>query len=180
LLRWHADLLSRNGWLLVDEAFIDATAEQSLISFTLPGLIILRSLGKFFGLAGARLGFVSAQNSLLSQLKEKLGPWQVCGASRWVATAALADRAWQDETRRNLQLQSNRLYKLLDQYGLTPNGGCALFQWVLTTKAEQIHERLARQAILTRLFKQPLSLRFGLPGEEQNWQRLATALENCQ
>jgi cobalamin biosynthetic protein CobC len=180
LLSWHSELVNRNGWLLVDEAFIDATPEQSLISQTLPGLIVLRSLGKFFGLAGARLGFISAQKTLLSQLNEKLGPWTISGPSRWVTATALNDRKWQDEMRGKLQIQSKRLYTLLNRNGLSPNGSCALFQWVVTPKAEQIHEQLARQAILTRLFKQPLSLRFGLPGEEPDWQRLACALERCQ
>ncbi|MEJ2620977.1 MAG: threonine-phosphate decarboxylase CobD [Candidatus Thiodiazotropha sp.] len=180
LLAWHSELAKRNGWLLVDEAFIDTTPEQSLIRQTLPGLIVLRSLGKFFGLAGARLGFVSAHKPLLRQLNEKLGPWTISGPSRWITASALNDRKWQEETRIKLQLQSKRLYTLLNHYGLSPNGGCALFQWVVTPKAQQIHLQLARQAILTRLFKQPLSLRFGLPGEEPDWQRLACALECCQ
>src|SRR5690606_1500921 len=61
LLHWHQQLQQRGGWLIVDEAFIAATPEASLLAHSpLPGLIILRSLGKFFGLAGLRVGFVSA------------------------------------------------------------------------------------------------------------------------
>jgi cobalamin biosynthetic protein CobC len=180
LLNWHADLAARGGWLLVDEAFIDVTPQQSLINHSHPGLIVLRSLGKFFGLAGARVGFVSAHAELLTRLSEQLGPWPISGPARWVASAALADRTWQVETRHRLQTQGKRLQSLLRHYRLNPNGGCALFQWVVTPRAEALQNALARQAILTRLFRQPLSLRFGLPGDEPSWRRLELALEDCR
>jgi cobalamin biosynthetic protein CobC len=180
LLTWYAELASHGGWLVVDEAFIDLTPEQSLIPYSRPGLIVLRSLGKFFGLAGARVGFVSAQTELLTRLAEQLGPWQISGPARWVAARALEDKGWQIETRRRLQTLTKRLQVLLCHYGLNPNGGCGLFQWVVTPKAETLQDALARQAILTRLFTQPQSLRFGLPGEELDWRRLETALEHCQ
>ena len=94
LLDWHARLAVRGGWLLVDEAFIDATPEASLAGLCpRPGLIVLRSLGKFFGLAGARVGFVLAEPAVLGALEARLGPWAVSAPSRWVARAALADTA---------------------------------------------------------------------------------------
>src|SRR3989338_9632468 len=69
LLDMHAQLAARGGWLVVDEAFIDATPEHSLASACpRPGLIVLRSLGKFFGLAGARVGFVLAEENILQPL----------------------------------------------------------------------------------------------------------------
>jgi len=102
LLHWHQQLAERGGWLVVDEAFIDVTPEQSLALYsTRTGLIILRSLGKFFGLAGARLGFVCAQAELLAQLKNLLGPWTVNAPTRWLAKAALADTRWQQATRKS-------------------------------------------------------------------------------
>src|SRR5205823_9077519 len=68
LLDWHACLAARDGWLVVDEAFIDPTPADSLAPYsTRPGLFVLRSLGKFFGLAGARVGFVLAEAALLRQ-----------------------------------------------------------------------------------------------------------------
>jgi cobalamin biosynthetic protein CobC len=179
LLAWHDSLASRRGWLLVDEAFMDATPEQSLLPHARPGLIVLRSLGKFFGLAGARVGFVMAQGELLSRLADRLGPWSVSGPARWVASAALGDLAWQAEARRRLQQQGACLQDLLCRYGLQPDGGCALFQWVVTPRAAVLHETLARRGILTRLFTQPSSLRFGLPGREEEWHRLASVLEDC-
>jgi len=83
LLDWHARLAARGGWLVVDEAFMDVTSEHNLCRHTArEGLIVLRSLGKFFGLAGARVGFVCAQASLLAQLHGILGPWSVSAPAR--------------------------------------------------------------------------------------------------
>jgi len=177
LLDWHAQLAPRSGWLVVDEAFMDVTPESSLCRHSgRPGLIVLRSLGKFFGLAGARVGFVCAQAVLLTQLRARLGPWSVNGPARWVANTALADRDWQETTRQRLVGESARLHRLLAQHGLTPDGGCALFQWLRTPRAAYLHDALARQSILTRLFSEPASLRFGLPGNEADWTRLGATL----
>lgn len=177
LLRWHATLGAKDGWLIVDEAFIDATPEQSLAAFSArPGLIVLRSLGKFFGLAGARVGFVLAEPSFLQILEELLGPWAISGPARVAARLALADRAWQAETRRRFRHDGHRLREALTEYGLKPSGGTELFQWVMTPQAAVLHERLARRGILVRKFSSPASLRFGLPANESEWQRLHVAL----
>lgn len=177
LIDWHAQLAVRGGWLIVDEAFMDATPDASLAPFCpRAGLIVLRSLGKFFGLAGARVGFVLAPREILQALDEHLGPWTVSGPARAVATLALRDRAWQTQTRTRLMHDAQRLQELLRAGGLPPAGGSGLFQWVLTPQAAVIHERLARQGVLTRLFSEPRSLRFGLPGSEIQWQRLRTAM----
>ena len=181
LLDWHSELAVRGGWLLVDEAFMDATPEQSLASHApRPGLILLRSLGKFFGLAGARVGFVIAETQLLDRLRTELGPWTVAAPSRWVAARALADTKWQQLARGHLAAAHIQLTQCLARHGLQPAGGCALFQWVRTSDAVDIHRALARQGILIRLFKDPLSLRFGLPGTSGEWRRLATALRTLR
>ena len=177
LLDWHVRLAARGGWLVVDEAFMDVTPEHSLCRHTArEGLIVLRSLGKFFGLAGARVGFVCAQASLLAQLHGILGPWSVSAPARWVATSALSDRAWQDAARQRLGTDGARLQALLARHGLSPDGGCTLFQWVRTPGAHDLHEALARQGILTRLFIESSSLRFGLSGNEADWTRLEAVL----
>jgi len=177
LLGWYQKLQARQGWLIVDEAFIEATAQTSMVQTEMPpGLIVLRSLGKFFGLAGARVGFVFAQHELLAQIQNLLGPWNVTGPSRFVAQAALLDRNWQAATRVRLQQEDARLAQLLHDAKLTPDGGCGLFQWVKTDRAETIHQQLALRGIFTRLFAKPPSLRFGLPGKEAEWSRLQVAL----
>lgn len=176
-LNWHARLQERAGWLIVDEAFIDSTPEHSLVGYSQrEGLIVLRSLGKFFGLAGARVGFVFAEQGLLTKLAALLGPWPISGPSRYIAKSALCDTKWQAETRNQLMHQRQRLQQLLISYGLAPDGGTTLFQWIKRTDACVIHQQLAEQGVLTRLFHKPASLRFGLPGSESDWQRLEQAL----
>ncbi len=178
LLDWHARLAARGGWLVVDEAFMDVTPEYSLCRHSAcEGLIVLRSLGKFFGLAGARVGFVCAHPELLKRLHTLLGPWAVNAPARWVATAALNDRPWHADTRHRLMNEGKRLHLLLAGHGLRPAGGCALFQWVRTPHAPALHDALARQGILTRLFSAPSSLRFGLPSPARDWMRLDAALD---
>ena len=177
LLDWHAKLNRRGGWLIVDEAFMDGMPGYSLSALPVrPGLIVLRSIGKFFGLAGIRCGFVVAEQSLLARLAETLGPWTISHPGRFVAAQALADRDWQQRTAAALQQQGVRLRELLIKNGWPPRGGCHLFQWLQTADAADLHELLAQQGILTRLFDQPASLRFGLPKDEPAWRRLATAL----
>ena len=181
LLEWQGRLAARGGWLVVDEAFADCTPESSLAEFTdREGLIVLRSLGKFFGLAGARVGFVLAQTALLSRLTAVLGPWPLSGPSRWVARHAMSDRVWQEGTRASLRAASSRLRGILSSHGLAPQGGCELFQWVRAEAALTIHEALARVGILTRYFASVPSVRFGLPGAIEEWERLETALSGLR
>lgn len=179
LLDWHARLAARGGWLVLDEAFMDVTPEYSLCPFSArEGLIVLRSLGKFFGLAGARVGFVCAHPALLARLSTLLGPWTVNGPACWVATAALDDQTWQAATRQRLVTGGVRLRALLAHHRLEPEGGCALFEWLRTPYAQALHEALAQHGILTRRFTETASLRFGLPATEADWLRLDSALIN--
>lgn len=177
LLDWQQRLAARGGCLMVDEAFMDGTPAQSLAAYSnREGLIVLRSLGKFFGLAGARVGFVLAAKKTLLALAQELGPWTISGPARWLATQALEDQAWQRIMRKQLKQQSQRLHTVLSAAQLMPDGGSCLFQSVATPQAAHIHAQLAGQGILTRLFKAPARLRFGLPADEQEWQRLQQAL----
>jgi cobalamin biosynthetic protein CobC len=162
---------------MADEAFIDAAPESSVAAFSArPGLIVLRSLGKFFGLAGARVGFMLAAAPLRQSMAEQLGPWTVAGPSRAIAGQALLDRDWQQAARPRLQQAGAALAALLRRNGLPPSGGCALFQWVRTPQARDIHEALAQRGILSRLFDEPDGLRFGLPAAAADWLRLEDAL----
>ncbi len=177
LLRWHAQL----DTLLVDEAFIDCTAAPSLAAHSnKAGLVVLRSIGKFYGLAGIRCGFVLAAPGLLDALATRLGHWTVSGPARAIARCALADTAWQAATRQALAGQGQRLAMLLRDHGLTPVSQ-PLFCWVPDVRAPALHDALARQGIWTRLFDAaggcPASLRLGLPPDhDAAWQRLDAAL----
>ena len=175
---WHTRLHARGGTLIVDEAFIEAFDEGPTLAplAGTPGLVVLRSIGKFYGLAGARVGFTLAAPDLLAALREALGHWTVNGPARAVVGAALADTAWQASTRAHLQQAGARLSALLDRHGL-PNTATPLFAWGPTPHAQALHTSLARLGIWTRLFDAPAcGLRFGLPPDETGWQRLADAL----
>ena len=180
LLEWHTRLARRGGWLVVDEAFIDTTPAQSLVPLAgADGLVVLRSVGKFFGLAGARVGFVFAPASVRAALAERLGPWTIAGPARWAARHALADRAWQTQARAALLTAGERLQALLETHGL-PACGPALFKLVATPDAARLHAAFARRGILLRLFETPQAVRFGLPSDEAGWARLAAALAACR
>ncbi len=171
-------LKKRGGWLIVDEAFVDATPELSVTplagSEEAPNLIVFRSLGKFFGLAGARVGFLCAAPDLLNRMREAMGPWPISGPAREAAKLALSDMAWQAAARPRLQAAGERLRQLLAAHGEVK--ATALFATLTSPHAGELHEYLARRAILTRRFDQQPLLRFGLPGDEAGWQRLAQAL----
>jgi cobalamin biosynthetic protein CobC len=177
LLDWHARLARRGGWLVVDEAFMDNTPALSVAAQSQqPGLIVLRSFGKFFGLAGVRLGFVLAERRLLAQLAEQLGPWAVSGPTRVLGQVCLADTHGHARQRARSEAASQRLAQLLGAFGLSPHGGCALFQWLVSAEAQQLHEFMARRGVLLRLFTATGSLRFGLPATEGDWLRLEAVL----
>lgn len=177
LLAWHQTLSTRGGWLIVDEAFMDTTPDNSIAAYThLAGLFVLRSLGKFFGLAGARVGFVLAQKDSLALVQEALGPWTLAGASRFIAMSALNNHTWQSDTRKTLAANSHQLKQLLLQYGLAPHGGTDLFQFVMTSQASTVHQVLAKQGVWVRLFKGTAALRFGLP-TNNDWHKLEQALK---
>ncbi len=179
LLEWHARLARRRGWLVVDEAFADTTPAHSLAPLAgQHGLVVLRSLGKFFGLAGARVGFVFAPTEVRVALAERLGPWTLAGPARWAARHALADDAWQAAQRARLNAAGIRLHRLLQSHGLESHGP-ALFQYVRLPHAAQVHAACARRGILLRRFDAPPALRFGLPADEPQWARLEAALADC-
>ena len=178
LLDWHGQLAKRGGWLIVDEAFIDVTPEYSIAQHAhLEGLFVLRSLGKFFGLAGARVGFLLGAEQALINAQEEIGPWSITGPSRLIAKQALIDKVWQEKMRLLLPDSSQRLAKLLSQYGLVPTAGTALFQFTPTSQAIAWQQHFARQGIWVRLFSEVSALRFGLPPDD-GWGRLKVALHN--
>jgi cobalamin biosynthetic protein CobC len=177
LLDWAERLGARGGWLVVDEAFSDTTRQMSVASWTgRPGLIVLRSVGKFFGLAGARLGFVAADEALLHDLAEAIGPWAVSGPAQEIGRAALSDYAWQEATRCRLLESGARLQSLLAAHGISSTGS-ALYQWWPEPRAKEFWQHMAQRGIWVRLFtKGATGIRLGLPPDEAGWHRLQQAL----
>ena len=178
LLAWADILTARGGWLIADEAFADTTPQHSIANHSdRPGLIVLRSVGKFFGLAGLRLGFVAAHPRLLMQLEDVLGPWAISGPAQQIACTALQDTAWQDAMRARLLLSGQRLHTLLHRYGIHATGS-ALYQWWPEPEPEAFWVHMAECGILVRLFVQAArGIRLGLPPDEAGWQQLELALQ---
>ena len=170
---------AENGLLIVDEAFADADPETSLAPLAgEDGLVILRSFGKFFGLAGLRLGFALAPRRLAAGLADALGPWAVSGPAIAAARMAYSDSIWIGETRDRLCRETEALACLLRDSGLDIIGGTSLFQLAESETAPGIFAALAERGILCRHFRDhPRWLRFGLPGDDEAARRLASALE---
>jgi cobalamin biosynthetic protein CobC len=177
LLDWAAQLGRRGGWLVVDEAFADTATENSVAANSaMPGLIVLRSVGKFFGLAGARLGFVGAQPALLDALREQLGPWTISAPAQRIGCAALRDRDWQQSTGRHLAASGERLRRMLAAAAID-SAGTDLFQWWPAADPEPFWRHMAERGIWVRLFADAArGIRLGLPPDEPGWQRLQNAL----
>ena len=168
----------KGGYLIVDEAFVDCTPEISMLSTEkqLGSLIVLRSVGKFFGLAGARVGFVFAAQEVKASLAELLGPWTVTGPARWAMNKALSDFKWHKEASYLLRSASTRLTNLLDKYLKQQISATNLFTTVYMDDALIWHDFLCQQQVLIRLCDEQNALRFGLPANEQQWEKLELAL----
>jgi len=174
-----ADALARRGGLLViDEAFMDVgPAGASLGGEVFRNIVVLRSFGKFYGLAGLRLGFALAAPALAARLAAALGPWAVSGPAIAAGIAALADRAWAEAMRERLRAEAVRLDALLAGADLALVGGTALFRLVETKAAGALFRHLGRAGIMVRRFdRHPAWLRFALPADEPQWERLHEAL----
>jgi cobalamin biosynthetic protein CobC len=180
LLAVAAKLRSHGGLLMVDEAFVEvAPAATSLAGEVDRGnIVVLRSFGKFFGLAGLRLGFALAAPAITARLAAWLGPWAVSGPALAAGEAALADAAWAQSTRERLRRDAQRLDELLSRQGLELIGGTPLFRLARCPAAQDLFEQLGRAGILVRRFTEnPAWLRFGIPADEAAWTRLRVALE---
>lgn len=181
--QWQMKLAEHQGYLIIDEAFMDCTPESSILpAADYNNLIVLRSVGKFFGLAGVRCGFVIASQAILDLLEYHQGPWSVSGPTRWLVKQALMDTVWIAETKIQLKNASIKLEALLNKFLITgyPNrsiAGTLLFKTLLLDNAPAMYEQLAKSGVLVRLLDNKKGLRFGLPGSEIQWQRLKIVLD---
>ena len=177
LLQWSRKLRARGGWLVVDEAFGDLAPELSVARWSgQPGLIVLRSVGKFFGLAGVRAGFVGAHEELLAALADALGPWTLTGPSQLIARAALEDIVWHAQARKNLNSMGERMHVLLARHRITATG-TPLFHWWAQENPEAFWRHMAERGIWVRLFTEAArGIRLGLPATDDQWAQLELAL----
>ena len=181
----HRRLQSAGGFLVVDEAFADVSPEVSLASLCpAPGLIVYRSVGKFFGLAGIRLGFLLAEAPLCRKLQAQMPPWSLSHPARWIGEAALADRRWQLDQRTRLVRASQAWFALLQdaipdlEFKATALFATGAGDW---HHCDRLYRALARRAVLTRLFEDIAGqgmLRFGLPPRSR-WQETACSIHEA-
>jgi cobalamin biosynthetic protein CobC len=173
-------LLPKVGRLVVDESFVDAVPELSLAAEAgRRGLLILRSFGKFFGLAGLRLGFVIGAEADIAALAAMAGPWPVSGPAIAIGVRALSDREWAKATSARLARDCQRLDAEVSGLGWALAGGTLLFRLFDTGDAIAAQERLARSRIWSRVFPYNSGwLRLGLPGNETEWTRISAALNS--
>ena len=184
--RWSLEALfdairkrEEDGLVVIDEAFAEVAlpAVSLAAAAGMPGLVVLRSFGKFFGLAGLRLGFALGPADLIERIEDALGPWAVSGPALAIGRAALADAGWAIETRARLAARALELDAVLARHGLEAQGGTDLFRLVRSVQADAVFERLGRAHILVRAFSfRPDWLRFGLPPDEAALARLEQAL----
>jgi cobalamin biosynthesis protein CobC len=181
LRQLHDAVASRGGVLVVDEAFAEVTPQASVADIAGTGvaehLVVLRSFGKFYGLAGLRLGFVVGSPVVAARVRGMIGDWPVSVDALAAGLAAYADRQWTERMRIQLASAARRLDGLLSRYGFEVVGGTSLYRLVRAGDAPARFERLAAAGILTRPFQHDATLlRFGLPGTPEAWQRLEEAL----
>jgi cobalamin biosynthetic protein CobC len=171
------------GLLIIDEAFMDVGPPDASLGGDVArgNIVVLRSFGKFYGLAGVRLGFALAAPDLVARLAAWLGPWAVSAPALAIGAAALADAAWAQAMRERLADEARRLDALLAAAGFDVVGGTSLFRLVRTARVGDVFDQLGRAGIWVRRFaEQPAALRFGLPPDEAAWERLRTALASRQ
>ena len=181
VLALHDEWRDRDGYVVIDEAFADVVPGCSVTDVAgtprYPNLVVLRSFGKFYGLAGVRLGFVIAAPALVARFRALFGDWPVSADAIHAGLTAYADNAWADATRARLQLEAQRLDDVLMSAGFEIVGGTSLFRLARSADAALRFERLLQAGILARPFDyDPALLRFGLPHGEAAWERLRQAL----
>jgi cobalamin biosynthetic protein CobC len=169
------ELMNVKGQLIVDEAFIDFYSRDASVAGT--KAIVLRSFGKTYGLAGLRLGFAIAEPDVAEHLRHALGPWAVAGPAIEIGRRALGDDAWLDAARHRLERDVRRLDGILTRAGLEILGGTLLFRLARYPEAPALIDALGRHGIHVRSFaREPTWLRFGLPGNDDQFSRLAKAM----
>lgn len=158
---------------VIDESFCDVCPELSMMSHAIDdGHLIIKSFGKFWGLAGMRLGAVIAPKSFAPALRDRIGPWAVSGPALYTGTRALQDAHWANDTRQRLAQDAQKLDQIMLDKGAKTMGGTTLFRLYHVDNAGAWYDRFAQNRILTRVF--PYSqhfLRLGIPAHDQ-WQRV--------
>ncbi len=183
---WDATVMGGRPLTVIDESFCDISPADSHIALSEDrGIILLKSFGKFWGLAGLRLGFAIGRPETLApmdldlpltSMSDALGPWAVSGPALEIGTKALSDHAWADATRKRLAVDADRLDRIMIAKGARVVGGTTLFRLYDLDDAAAWQDRLARGHVWSRIFPYSRTwLRLGLPHPDR-WDQLEAAL----
>lgn len=181
---WPGAALHGRDLTVIDESFCDVIPDASHIALTnRPGVVVLKSFGKFWGLAGLRLGFaighpdtLNATGSAAPSLEDHLGPWAVSGPALDIGARALEDTAWAEATRARLEADATRLDTLMAQAGARVCGGTNLFRLYEVWSASKVQHALCKERVLSRSFSYSKTwIRLGLPPRD-HWDRLEEAV----
>lgn len=181
LLAMAEAMRRKGGLLIVDEAFMEVGPREESVAGDVGhgGLVVLRSFGKFFGLAGVRLGFALAAEEDVQRLEARLGPWAVAGPALEMGLRALADSSWQEAMRARLAREVSALDVLFARSGLPVAGGTDLFRFLRLAEAQRLFQAFGRRGILVRNFaERPHDLRVGLPADSSETGRIGAALRD--
>ncbi len=178
LLAFHQQCEHKQSLLVVDEAFMDVVNPSQSLAPSVEGehLIVLRSFGKFFGLAGLRIGFVCASELWLECMAEEFGPWHTNGPAQFIAGLAFKDFQWHKNQRALLNKQSNKLAQTLKQYVSSELAVCPLFITAYLNNPQEVYQQLCANGVYVRLTDEQNSLRFGIATDKQ-LERLTNILE---
>lgn len=179
----------QQGWLIVDEAFIDYCPVQSVVSMLSehPRMILLRSLTKFYAMPGLRVGYLVGASKVVDRLKDRQPPWSVNSLAQEVSRAVLRDSAYAAKSRAYMKSERARFMRgLRSLSGLRVYPSAANFVLIelpASTCAGEVTERLATERLLVRdcstlpgLTRQ--MIRVAIRTTKEN-QRLLAALGTC-
>lgn len=167
LLALAAQMKERGGWLIVDESFADVAPGLSITAelSRLDNIAVLRSFGKFYGLAGLRVSLAITPPLWSEFLRAATGPWPISTYACQQLPALFADTPWHQAMRTQLETESKTWRDLLAKY-FTIVGHTPLFTLLESANAAGWADYLASQGILVRSFHDyPKWLRVGLPDQ---------------
>ena len=160
--------------LIIDESFKMFSSRRTL---NFSNIIQINSLGKFFGLAGVRLGFVSGPSEFIKTVKEMLGPWPVSSLAAEIGIVALNDKVWISEMEKILVTESNALHEVCNSRNWELVGRTSLFHTYATSSCLEVEKQFAAHGIWIRTFDYSKTwVRLGIPTSENAWTRVKQAL----
>jgi len=176
------DILSNDKLTIVDESFCDLTPEKSLIKFSdQPGVVVLKSFGKFWGLAGLRLGCAIAAPKTLKKLQSMLGPWPASGPALFIGVKALNDKNWANNNVKKLDNLASKFDDILLKNSIHIMGGTSLFRLIKIKNAEKMKNYFAQNHILIRTFSYSNEIaRIGIPKNEKQRLKIETILNEFE